>query len=100
MFSWKDFFDGMDQRKFKIQKHKEERDTPGKFKKTRRKEWRREKEEIFKYMEVPILMCSPLVGNTLGLVPLWDHPSGEPTGMGTSPTTCTPLPWLQCQGVW
>jgi len=31
----------------KIQKHKEERDRLGKFKKTRRKEWRKEKEEIF-----------------------------------------------------
>jgi hypothetical protein len=31
----------------KISKHKEERDISGKFKKTRRKEWRKEKEEIF-----------------------------------------------------
>jgi hypothetical protein len=45
----------------KIQKHKEERDRSGKFKKTRRKEWRKEKEEIITYIEVPILMCSPSV---------------------------------------
>jgi hypothetical protein len=53
-----------------------------------------------KYVEVPILTRSPSVRNTLRLVLLCDPPSGEPTGMGTSPTTCTPpLPWLQCQGV-
>jgi hypothetical protein len=33
-------------------------------------------------MKVPILMCSPSVRNTLRLLP-----SGEPTRMGTSPTT-------------
>jgi len=44
MFPWKEFFDGMDQ---KIQKHKEEMARSGKFKKPRRKEWRKEKEEIF-----------------------------------------------------
>ncbi len=27
-----------------------------------RKEWRKEKEEIFTYVEVPILMCSRLIG--------------------------------------
>jgi hypothetical protein len=44
-------------------------------------------------------MCSPLVGNTTGLVPLCDPPSGEPTGMGTSPTTCTPpLPGFSARG--
>jgi hypothetical protein len=36
-----------------MHKHKEERDRSGKFKKTRK-----EKEEIFTYVEVPILMCS------------------------------------------
>jgi hypothetical protein len=49
------FFDGTDQENSKtrgkgqirkIQKHKKERDRSGKFKKTRRKEWRKEKEEI------------------------------------------------------
>jgi hypothetical protein len=45
----------------KIQKHKEERDRSGKFKKTRRKECRKEKEEIVAYVEVPILIVfSPI----------------------------------------
>jgi hypothetical protein len=70
----------------KLSKHKK-RDISGKFKKTRRKEWRKEKEEIFKYVEVPILVCSPSVRNALGLLPSCDPPSGEPTCMGTSPTT-------------
>ncbi len=39
-------------------------------------------------MEVPILVCSPSVGNTLGLPPpSCDPNSGERTHMGTSPTT-------------
>ncbi len=46
-----------------------------------------EKEEIFTLVEVLILRCSPLVGKTLGLLPLCDPPSREPTHMGTSPTT-------------
>jgi hypothetical protein len=37
-------FDGMEQEN---SKHKEETDGSGKFKRTRRKEWRKEKEEIF-----------------------------------------------------
>jgi hypothetical protein len=53
----------------KIQKHTEEMDRSGKLKKTRRKEWMKKKEEIFMYAEVPILVCSPSVGNTLGLLP-------------------------------
>jgi hypothetical protein len=57
------------------------------FLKTRRKEWMKEKEETFTYVEVPILVCSPSVGNALGLPPLCDPPAGEPTHMGTSPTT-------------
>jgi len=44
MFPWKDFMTGQIK---KIRKHKHERDRSGKFKKTRRKEWRKEKEEIF-----------------------------------------------------
>jgi hypothetical protein len=36
------------------------------FKKTRRKEWRKEKEEILRYVEVPMHECSPSVGNALG----------------------------------
>jgi hypothetical protein len=43
MFPWKDFLMGWIR---KIQKHKE-RDISGKILKTRRKEWRKEKEEIF-----------------------------------------------------
>jgi hypothetical protein len=44
MFPWKDVLIG---RIRKIQKHKEKRGISGKCKKTRRKEWRKEKEEIF-----------------------------------------------------
>jgi hypothetical protein len=84
MFPWKDFLMG---RIKKMQKHKEERDRSGKFKKTRKKEWMKEKEEISMYVEVPILVCSPSVGNTLGLLPSSNPPSGEPTCIGTFPTT-------------
>jgi hypothetical protein len=44
MFPWKDVLIG---RIRQIQKHKEKWGRSGKFKKTRRKEWRKEKEEIF-----------------------------------------------------
>jgi hypothetical protein len=47
-------------------------------KKTRRKEWRKEKEENFTNVEVRILLCSPLVGNALRLLPYCNPPSGEP----------------------
>ncbi len=72
-----------------------ERERSGKFKQTRRKEWKKEKEEIYSYLfftfvEVPILVCSPSVENALGLLPLCNPPSGEPTPTGTSPTTCHP----------
>jgi hypothetical protein len=58
-------------------------------KKPRRKEWRKEKEEIFTYMEVPIVVCvlHRLRTPSVWLPPLCDPSSGEPTGMGTSPTT-------------
>jgi hypothetical protein len=45
MFPWKDFFDGKDWENTKNTRRKGT-DT-GKFKRTRRKEWRKEKEEIF-----------------------------------------------------
>jgi hypothetical protein len=56
------FFDGTDQEN---SKHKEERDRLGNKIKKRRKEWKKEKkrfffEIFFTYIEVPILMCSPL----------------------------------------
>jgi hypothetical protein len=89
----------------KIQNHKEERDRSGKFKKNKKER----KKEIVAYTEVPILMCSPLVANSLKLSPSevpilmysplvanslklspsCDPPSEEPTPMGTSPTTKT-----------
>jgi len=69
-----------------IQKHKEKRDKLGKFKKTRRKEWR-EKKKIFIYMKVPILVCSPFVENALGITPLCNPPSRKCIHMGTSSTT-------------
>jgi hypothetical protein len=64
-----------------------ERDKLRKFKKTRRKEWRKKEEDIFIYVEVPILVCSPSVENILEIPPLCDPPSGKPTRMGTSLTT-------------
>jgi hypothetical protein len=88
MFPWKDFLMGWIR---KIQKHKEERGGSGDFKKTRRKECRKEKEEIFMYVEVPILVCFPSVGNALGLPPSSDPPPGEPTHVGTSPATELPV---------
>jgi hypothetical protein len=78
------FFDGTDQENSKTQGGK---DRSGKLKKARRKEWRKEKEEIVTYVKVPILMCSQLVGNTLGLPRSCDTPSEEPTCMGTQPIT-------------
>jgi hypothetical protein len=75
MFPWKDFLLG---RIREIQKHKEERGRSGEFKKTRRKEWRKEKEEIFMYVEVPILVCFPSVGNTLGVPPSCNLPQENP----------------------
>jgi hypothetical protein len=80
------FFDGTDQEN---SKHKEERDRLGNKIKTRRKEWKKEKkrfffEIFFTYIEVPILMCSPLG---------WEHPrttlrkENPPTRMGNSPKT-------------
>jgi len=47
----------------------------------------KEKEEIFTYVKVPILVCSPSIGNTLGLLPSCNPSSEEPTCIGTSPTT-------------
>ncbi len=83
MCLWKDFLMGWIR---KIQNHKEERDRSGKFKKTRRKEWRKgKKKEIFMYVEVSIPMCSPSVGNALGLPPSCDPPSEEPTLMWEPP---------------
>ncbi len=73
MFSWKDFLMGQIK---KIQKHKEERDRSGKFKKEKeKKEWRKEKEEIFTYAKGTIHVGSPLGGNALGLPPSCDPPS-------------------------
>jgi hypothetical protein len=90
MFPMERFFDGMDQENSKtqggkggikrIQKNKKERKNGGK--KTKR---------FFTYVEVPILMCFPSVGNALGLPASCDPPLGEPTHMGTSPTTKFPI---------
>jgi hypothetical protein len=72
MFPWKDFL--MEQIR-KIQKHKEEMEQirKKKFKnKKERMEERKRRDFIFMkviYMKVPILMCSPSVRNTLGLLP-------------------------------
>jgi hypothetical protein len=89
MFPWKDFLLG------RIRKNSKTQGGKGQIRRiffeTRRKEWRKEKEEIFMYVEVPILVCFPSVVNALGLPPSCDPPSGEPTHMGTSPTTKFPI---------
>jgi hypothetical protein len=54
------------------------------------------------YMEVPVLVCSPSVGNALRLMSSCDLPSGEPTRMRTSPTalhTQVLLPKIQERNV-
>ncbi len=76
------FFDARDQKNSKTQGGKVH---IRKLKKTRRKEWRKEKEETVTYLEVPLQMCSRCVGNTLG--PSCDPRSGEPKCIGTSLTT-------------
>jgi hypothetical protein len=83
------FFDGTNQENSKNKRRKGMTHQENSKKTTRLKEWRKEKEEIYLFMsvEVPILMCSPTVENTLGLPPSCDPPSGEPTRMGTSLTT-------------
>jgi hypothetical protein len=62
-------------------------DGSGKFKNTRKKgtdqenaknQWRKEKQEIFTFLEVLILMCSASVRHQ-GLPPSCNPPSGEPT---------------------
>ncbi len=92
------FFDGMDQENSKTQGGK---DRSEKFKNTRRKgtdqeiskKPRRKELEERKRRDFYIHggshshVCSQPIENTLRLPPLCDRPSGEPTGMGTSPTT-------------
>jgi len=70
------FFDGTDQENSKTQEGKGQIRKIQKRK--RKKEWRKEKEEIFTYAKGPIQVGSPLVGNALGLLPSCDPPSGEP----------------------
>jgi hypothetical protein len=59
-------FDGMEQEN---SRHKEERDRSGKFKKTRSKEWRKEKEEIFNSF---FNVCGGF--HTRGFSIIWEHP--------------------------
>jgi hypothetical protein len=79
VFPWKSFFDGMDQENLKTQGGKGQIRKIQNNKKERMEEGKR---RDFYNLEDPILVCSPLIGNTL-----WLPPSGEPTHMGTSPTT-------------
>jgi hypothetical protein len=79
------FFDGMHQEKSKPEEGKGQIRKIQKNKKERMEE--RKEKEIFMYVEVSIPMCSPSVGYALGLPPSCDPPSGEPTHVGTSPTT-------------
>jgi hypothetical protein len=77
----KRFFDETDQDDSKTQGGK------GQIRKIQKKgkEWRKEKEEIFTDVEVPILVCSPSARNALVLPPSCNLPLGELTRMGTSP---------------
>jgi hypothetical protein len=81
-FPWKDF---LRRRIRKIEKHKEERDRSGKFKKARWKEWRKENEEIFTFVEVLILMCSASVGNPVELLRLCHPPLRRTHSYGNLP---------------
>jgi hypothetical protein len=47
----------------------------------------RKRRDFVMDLEVPTLVCSPSVGNGLRLLPSYDPPSGQPTHMGTSPTS-------------
>jgi hypothetical protein len=70
------FFDGTDQENSKTQGRK------GQIwniqKKKRWKEWRKQKENIFIFVEVLILMCSAWVGNTKGYHPCATLPQENP----------------------
>jgi hypothetical protein len=69
----------------KIQKHKKERDKLGRFKKTRRKEWRKKRRDFYVRGGSHTHVFSPSVENALEIPPLCDPPSRKPTCMGTSP---------------
>jgi hypothetical protein len=93
MFLWKDCYDGTDQENPK----KQEGRNGGKKKKrffcyllggSHTRVFSISQEWPWATTEVPILVCSPSTKNALALPPLCDPPSGEPTCMGTSPTTC------------
>jgi len=75
-------------------------DGSGKFKTTRRKRTNqknsrkqegkngeRRRRDLLCIWRFTYFVCSPSVWNTLGLPPSCDPTSGEPTLMGTSPTT-------------
>jgi len=78
------FFNGMDQENSKTQGGKGQIRKIQKNKKERMEERKR---RDFYNLEVPILVCSPLMRNALWLPPSCDPPSGEPTHMGNSLTT-------------
>jgi hypothetical protein len=78
------FFDGMDEENSKTQGGKRQMK---KIHKNKKERMEGKKKLKITYVEVPILMCFPLVENTFGLLPSCDLPSREPTCMGTSPTT-------------
>jgi hypothetical protein len=75
MFPWKYFLMG---RTKKIQKHNEDRDKLGKFKKTRRKEWKKKEEEIFTYAKVPYLCVLHWLRMPLGYRPYVTLPQENP----------------------
>jgi hypothetical protein len=63
----------------------------GQIRKTKKNKKERMEEQkrrdFVRDLKVPTLLCSPSVGNALGLLPSYDPPSGEPTHMEISPTT-------------
>jgi hypothetical protein len=79
------FLDGMDQENSKPKGGKGQIRKFQKNKKERMEEKRRR--DRLSMWRFPYFVCSPSVGNTLGLSPSYDPTSGAPTLMGTSPTT-------------
>jgi hypothetical protein len=84
MFRWKDFFDGTDRENAKTQGGKGQMKKILKKNKKERTE-ERKRRDFLTYVKVPILLCSPLVGNGLGLPLLCDPPLGEPHSYGNLP---------------
>ncbi len=94
------FFDGMDQENSKTQEGKGQSWKISK--KTRRKEWRKEKEEIYFLItwRFPYSCVLHRSGTPSGLCPCVTLPQERTHWYGNLPYNMytTPSPWLQCQG--